>query len=107
MVSMILEQRILFKKLISELLDTVEEDEIDEFTQAEVRQLVQAMDMPAQIHCPESRNKEGAVIALCILLRRLAYPTCLYDVQMQSRSPSDSEPVQNGEYHGMKLVYRK
>ncbi|THU95828.1 hypothetical protein K435DRAFT_113884 [Dendrothele bispora CBS 962.96] len=49
----------------------------------EVRQLILALDMPTEIHCPESRNREDAITALCMLLHRLAYPTRLCDVQMQ------------------------
>ena len=53
-----------------------------QFTQAEVHHLVWAMDMPSEINCLESHNKEDAIITLCKLLQCLAYPTCLFDKQM-------------------------
>ncbi|KIJ34460.1 hypothetical protein M422DRAFT_182036, partial [Sphaerobolus stellatus SS14] len=39
--------------------------------------------MPAYIQCEKSRNKEDRITALCMLLRRLAYPARLVDVEMQ------------------------
>jgi len=53
------------------------------FTRAEVYQLVDILDLPLWIQCPTTRVKEDRVTALCMLLRRLAYPTRFADVEMQ------------------------
>lgn len=53
------------------------------FTRDEVHQLATVLDLPERIRCPTSRISEDRVTALCMLLRRLAYPSRLADVQMQ------------------------
>ncbi|KIJ47934.1 hypothetical protein M422DRAFT_98781, partial [Sphaerobolus stellatus SS14] len=53
------------------------------FTRAEVEELVAVLDLPAVIVCSKSRIKEDRITALCMLLRRLASPTRLIDLEMQ------------------------
>ncbi|THU99641.1 hypothetical protein K435DRAFT_855511 [Dendrothele bispora CBS 962.96] len=109
MESLILQQQISFRNLIRDLLQAVDEEQLVQtagsmrpggranildwgdsvwleqfrFTQLEMRHLVETLEMPEYIHCPESRNKEDRLTALCMLLHRLAYPTRLCDVEMQ------------------------
>ncbi|KIJ48869.1 hypothetical protein M422DRAFT_162061, partial [Sphaerobolus stellatus SS14] len=55
----------------------------ERFDHHEVEELIKVLDLPAFIKCPTSRIKEDRITALCMLLRRLAYPTRLTDVEMQ------------------------
>jgi hypothetical protein len=50
---------------------------------SEVHQLVNVLDQPHLIKCSQSNIEEDRVTALCMLLRRLAYPTRLVDVEIQ------------------------
>ncbi|KIJ52003.1 hypothetical protein M422DRAFT_157204, partial [Sphaerobolus stellatus SS14] len=53
------------------------------FTRAKIEELVDVLDLPAVIVCSKSRIKEDRITALCMLLRRLAFPSRLVDVEMQ------------------------
>jgi hypothetical protein len=53
------------------------------FTRLEVRLLAEALDLPEAIECGENHIKEDRVTALCMLLRRLAYPCRLVDMEME------------------------
>ncbi|KAF7343200.1 hypothetical protein MVEN_01751200 [Mycena venus] len=53
------------------------------FTYAEVKELVIHLDLPGEFVCPEARVKEDSFTALCMLLRRLASPARLCDIEMQ------------------------
>lgn len=55
----------------------------DRFTQHEVHQLVNTLDLPDIIKCEQSKIKEDRITALCMLLRRLAHPIRISDVEMQ------------------------
>jgi len=53
------------------------------FTQEEVHQLVDTLDLPILIKCLQSNIEENRVTALCMLLQHLSYPTHLVDIEMQ------------------------
>ncbi|KAJ3534740.1 hypothetical protein NMY22_g6792 [Coprinellus aureogranulatus] len=52
------------------------------FTQAEVKRLADVLDLPPYIRDEGSRNHEDKVVALCMLLRKLAYPIRHSDVEL-------------------------
>ncbi|KDQ31559.1 hypothetical protein PLEOSDRAFT_166716 [Pleurotus ostreatus PC15] len=52
------------------------------FTRSEINQLVMHLDLPESVRCPDSGAAEDRVTALCMLLRRLAYPIRLVDVEL-------------------------
>lgn len=52
------------------------------FTQNEINKLVVILDLPEIVKCPQSGVSEERVTALCMLLRRLAYPIRLGDVAL-------------------------
>ncbi|KAF7378307.1 DDE Tnp4 domain-containing protein [Mycena sanguinolenta] len=67
-------------------LDTLSDDtwlQQFRFTRSEVSTLVEALDLPDVVECPQSGIKEDRVTALCMLLRRLAYPNRLVELEMQ------------------------
>ena len=53
------------------------------FTREEVHQLVDVLDLPPIIKCAESGIEEDRVTGLCMLLRRLAFPIRLIDVELE------------------------
>ncbi|KIJ55434.1 hypothetical protein M422DRAFT_240056 [Sphaerobolus stellatus SS14] len=53
------------------------------FTHAEVEKLVVILDLPEVISCPKMRIKEDKLTAMCMLLKRLAYPSRLADISIQ------------------------
>ncbi|KIJ51635.1 hypothetical protein M422DRAFT_243936 [Sphaerobolus stellatus SS14] len=67
---------------LNELGDTVWKEQF-RFTRAKVEKLVVALDLPDVISCPKMRVKEDNITALCMLLRRLSYPSRLADISMQ------------------------
>ncbi|KAF7371893.1 hypothetical protein MVEN_00046700 [Mycena venus] len=52
------------------------------FTFIEVNELVVHLDLPKEFACPQTRIKEDAFTALCMLLRRLESPARLCDIEM-------------------------
>ncbi|KAF7371924.1 hypothetical protein MVEN_00050100 [Mycena venus] len=53
------------------------------FTHADVYTLVDALNLPDVIYCEENRICEDKITALCMLLRRLAYPCRLVDLEVE------------------------
>jgi hypothetical protein len=53
------------------------------FTRSEVYLLAEVLDLPEDISCSENQIKEDRATALCMLLRRLAYPCRLGDMEME------------------------
>ncbi|KAF7344025.1 hypothetical protein MVEN_01692000 [Mycena venus] len=51
--------------------------------QEEVHVLAKALDLPDVIECMQKQIKEDRVMALCMLLRCLAYPSRLVDIEFQ------------------------
>jgi hypothetical protein len=53
------------------------------FHRTEVSTLVEALDLPDVVECPQSGIKEDRVTALCMLLCHLAYPNRPVELEMQ------------------------
>jgi hypothetical protein len=53
------------------------------FTRSEVYRLAEALDLPEDISCSKNQIKEDRAAALCMLLRRLAYPCHLVNMEME------------------------
>ncbi|KAJ3534442.1 hypothetical protein NMY22_g6924 [Coprinellus aureogranulatus] len=104
----ILENELSFYSFLSDVLDAVEEEQVKDeiaryrpggrvnlnelgdtqwleqfrFTRAQVHALAEVLELPTVIKCPQSKNEEDRVTALCMLLRRLSYPLRLADVEL-------------------------